>query len=319
MGWPDCTVFGFVGTVRATELGGQIQEEIVRVLIAGAGGLIGSAVARHLLAGGHDVQRLVRAAPGPGEVGWDPDGLTIDAARLEGFDAVIDLASAKWPPRWTASAKREIYDNRVRSYRLLAETLAGLERRPRVLVCASGMGIYPSSADEVLSEDSATGSDFLAGLQRDGEDATTPASTAGIRVVHLRIPTVVGGTNLAAMIRNLRPIGSGRQWWSWVALDEIPPIVEHVLVTDTLVGPVNVDSPNPVRNAEFVAALARVCGRRPGRAMPAILMRLAVGEMADALFLASRRMEPRKLLATGYRFHYPELEPGLRHQLATAG
>ncbi|MGZ6313166.1 MAG: DUF1731 domain-containing protein, partial [Candidatus Limnocylindrales bacterium] len=107
--------------------------------------------------------------------------------------------------------------------------------------------------------------------------------------------------------------------WSWVALDEIPPIVEHVLVTETLMGPVNVDSPNPVRNAEFVAALARVCGRRPGRAMPAFLIRLAVGEMADALFLASRRMEPRKLLATGYRFLYPELEPGLRHQLATAG
>ncbi len=290
----------------------------MRVLIAGAGGLIGSAVARHLLAGGHEVHRLVRGAPGHGEVGWDPDGRTIDAAGLEGFDAVIDLASAKWPSRWTASAKHQIYDNRVHSYRILAEALAGRQRRPRVLVCASGMGIYPSSADEVLSEDSATGSDFLAGLQRDGEAATTPASAAGIRVVHLRIPTVVGGPNLALMLRNLRPVGSGRQWWSWVALDEIPPIVEHVLMTETLVGPINVDSPNPVRNAEFVATLARVRGCRPGRAMPTFLMRLAVGEMADALFLASRRMAPRKLLATGYRFHYAELEPALRHELATA-
>jgi NAD dependent epimerase/dehydratase family enzyme len=158
--------------------------------------------------------------------------------------------------------------------------------------------------------------DFLAGLQRDGEAATAPATAAGIRVVHLRFPTVIGGANLRAMTGNLRPMGDGTQWWSWVALDELPPIVEHVLATDTLEGAINPVSPNPAREADFVATLGRVVGRRPGRAMPAFLLRLAVGEMADALLLASRRIEPRRLLDTGYAFRYPELEAALRHQLA---
>ena len=290
----------------------------MRVLIAGAGGLIGSAVAGHLASNGHEVVRLVRHEPGQGEVGWDPDAGTIDADGLEGFDAVIDVASMPWPARWTSAAKRRIYDNRVDSYRLVAEALAGRMRKPEVLVCASGMGIYPSSGDQVLTEESAIGSDFLAGLQRDGEAATAPASAAGIRVVHLRIPSVLGGPNLAAMAKNVRPFGNGRQWWSWVALDEIPPIVEHVLATVTLAGPVNVVSPNPSPEAEFTATLGRILGRRMGRAMPAFLLRLVVGEMADALLLASRRIEPRRLLQTGYEFRYPELEAALRHQLEAA-
>ena len=239
---------------------------------------------------------------------------TIDCDGLEGFDAVIDLASMRWPARWTASAKQRIYDNRVRSYRLLAEALARMQRGPRVLVCASGMGVYPSSGDQVLTESSALGTDFLAGLQRDGEAATTVAAAAGIRVVHLRIPTVLGGPNLEALAKNLRPIGGGRQWWSWVALDEIPPIIEHVLAHDELVGPVNIASPYPVRAADITTTLGRVLGRHPGRPVPAILLRLIMGEMADALLLASRRMEPHRLLETGYRFRYPEVEGALRHQ-----
>lgn len=290
----------------------------MRVLIAGAGGLIGSAVAGHLAAGGQEVVRLVRHAPGPGEVSWDPDGGTIDAIGLEGFDAIIDVASMHWPTRWTAAAKRRIYDNRVHSYRLLAGALASRTDKPDVLICASGMGIYPSSGDEVLTEESSLGSDFLAGLQRDGEAATTVASVAGIRVVHLRIPTVIGGPNLAAMAGNLRPLGDGRQWWSWIALDEIPPIIDHVLATPTLVGAINVVSPNPARAGEVTATIGRVVGRRPGRGVPAFLLRLTLGEMADALLLASRRIEPRRLLRSGYRFRYPELDAALRHQLGTA-
>jgi len=287
----------------------------MRVLVAGAGGLIGSVVSPDLAAKGHEVVRLVRREPGPGEVRWDPDAGTIDCDALEALDAVIDVASMPWPTRWTSTAKKRIYDNRVRSYRLLAEALAGRARKPRVLVCASGMGIYPSSDDQLLTEESAIGTDFLAGLQRDGEAATAAASAAGIRVVHLRIPTVLGGPNLAALAKNVRPLGDGHQWWSWVALDEIPTIVEHVLTIDGLVGPVNVVSPNPVRAAEFTSTLGRILHRRPGRGVPAFVLRLVMGEMAEALLLASRRIEPRRLLQSGYRFRYPELDAALRHQL----
>jgi uncharacterized protein (TIGR01777 family) len=290
----------------------------MRVLVAGAGGLIGSAVANYLQSKGNEVTRLVRHAPGPGEVSWDPDGGAIDAARLEGFDAVIDVATMPWPTRWTAAAKQRIHDNRVGSYRLLAEALAARTRKPEVLVCASGMGIYPSSGDQVITEESALGSDFLAGLQREGEAATAAASEGGIRVVHLRIPTVLGGPNLVAMAKNLRPLGDGRQWWSWIALDEIPPIIEHVLATPALVGAINVVSPNPERAGEVTATIGRVLGRRPGRGVPAVLLRLTLGEMADALLLASRRIEPRRLLRSGYRFRYPELDAALSHQLGTA-
>ena len=290
----------------------------MRVLVAGAGGLIGSVVASDLTSKGHEVVRLVRREPGPGEVRWDPDGGTIDTGGLEDFDAAVDVASVPWPTRWTSAAKMRIYDNRVGSYRLLAETLAGQERRPRVLVCASGQGIYPSSDDQILTEESPIGFDFLAGLQRDGEAATAAASAAGIRVVHLRIPSVLGGPNLTTMTRNVRPFGSGRQWWSWVALDEILAIVEHVFNTDRLVGAVNATSPNPVREAEFSVTLGRILGRRPGRGVPAFLLRLMMGEMAEALLLASRRIEPRRLVQTGYQFRYPELETALRHQLGVA-
>jgi uncharacterized protein (TIGR01777 family) len=223
-----------------------------------------------------------------------------------------------WPTRWTSAAKERIHDNRVGSYRLLAEAVAARTRKPQVLICASGMGIYPSSGDEAITEESALGSDFVAGLQRDGEAATAAASEVGIRVVHLRIPTVLGGPNLVAMAKNLRPLGDGRQWWSWIALDEIPPIIEHVLATPALVGAINVVSPNPERAGEVTATIGRVLGRRPGRGVPAVLLRLTLGEMADALLLASRRIEPRRLLRSGYRFRYPELDAALRHQLGTA-
>jgi len=291
----------------------------MRVLIAGAGGLIGSAVAAHLASNGHEIVRLVRREPGVGEVRWDPDGGTIDADGLEGFGAAIDLATKPWPARWTPAAKRNIYANRVRSYRLLAETLATRTRRPEVLLCASGMGIYPSSGDRVITEDSPLGTDFLAGLQRDGEAATVPAMEAGIRIVHLRFPMVIGGPNLAAMTENLRTMGTGHQWWSWIALDEIPPLVDHVLATPSLVGGVNAVSPNPARASEVATTLGRVLGRQLGRRVPAFLLRLSLGEMADALLLASRRIEPRALLQSGYCFRYPELDATLRHQLGIKG
>jgi uncharacterized protein len=288
----------------------------MRTLVAGASGLIGSAVAAYLASQGHEVIRLVRRAPGAGEVRWDPDAGTIDVASLEGFDGVVHVASAPWPARWTVNAKQQIRANRLATNRLLAQTLASCNHKPRVLVCASGMGFYPPSGDQIITEDSSGGTSWLASLQRDGEAATAPASAAGIRVVHLRIPPVLAR---AAIGRGTNRIGNGQQWMSWVGRDELASIVQHVLVTDTLEGPVNPVSPNPVRNADFAATTARVLGRKPGLPLPAFLLHLLLGEMADEFMLASRRMEPRKLLATGYRFRFPDLETALRHELmATA-
>jgi uncharacterized protein len=288
----------------------------MRILISGASGMVGSAVAPYLASQGHDVVRLVRREAGAGEVRWDPDAGTIDAAGLEGFDGVVHVATMPWPARWTAKAKEEMRANRLATNGLLATALAGCRRKPRVLVCASGMGIYPSSGEQVLTEDSPLGTDFLAMLQRDGEAATAPASAAGIRVVNLRIPPVLGG---AAIRRNTSRIGNGRQWCSWVARDELASIVQHVLMTDELVGPVNPGSPHPVRNAELVQTVSRVLGRKPGPSLPAFLLRVMLGEMGEALVLASRRMQPAKLLATGYRFRFAELELALRHELGLAG
>ncbi len=292
----------------------------MKILIAGAGGLIGSAVASHLSTNGDEITRLVRREAGPGEVHWDPDGGTIDAAGLEGFDGVIQVASMSWSGRWTPAFKQHIRENHVDTIRLIAEVLASCRQKPGVLICASGMGIYPSSADHVITEDSPLGTDFLARLQRDGEAASNPAAAAGIRVVHLRIPMVLGGPNLAALSANARHgfgrLGSGRQWCSWVARDELVSIIQFALQCEAVSGPINPVSPNPVTNAEFTETFARILGCKPRLAIPAFVLRLMLGEMADALALASRRIEPRRLLAAGYQFQFANLETALRHELA---
>ena len=283
----------------------------MKILIAGSNGMVGSAATRHLTECGHEVIRLVRHTPGPGEVWWDPDGGEIDTAGLEGFDGVVHLATMPWPMRWTNKAKQRIRANRLATNSLLAESLAGCERKPRVLNCASGMGYYPSSGDTVLTEDSPAGTSFLAGLQRDGEAATTAASEAGIRVVHLRIPMVLGG---AALLRVGFQAGDGRQWASWVGRDELASIIEFALVTETLSGPVNAASPNPMRNADFAIAASRALEQKCGGAMPAFMVRLMMGEMGEEFVLSSRRMQPAKLLAAGYTFRFPELEQAVRHE-----
>jgi len=286
----------------------------MRILMAGTSGMIGSAVAPCLTTQGHEVVRLVRREPGAGEVRWDPDSGTIDAGAVEGFDGVVHVASMRWPLRWTSGFKKQMRENRLRSNGLLARTLAGCRQKPRVFIFASGMGIYPSSGDAVLTETSALGTDYLAQLQRDGEAATAPASAAGIRVVCLRIPMVLGG---AAVRQQMGRMGDGRQWSSWVARDELASIIQHILVTDSLAGPVNPVSPNPMRNADMAAALSRAQQRKPGPAIPAFVLRVLMGEMAEALVLASRRILPAKLLASGYQYRFPELEAAVRHELET--
>ncbi len=284
----------------------------MKILIAGSNGMIGTAVTRHLTQCGHTVVRLVRQTPSPGQVWWNPDAGEIDKAGLEGFDGVVHLATMPWPMRWTASSKQKMRLNRLTTNRLLAESLAGCESKPRVLICASGMGYYPSSGDTVLVEDSPAGTSFLAKLQQDGEAATALASQAGIRVVHLRIPPVLGG---AALQRVGFQAGDGQQWMSWISRDELALIVEFALMTENLSGPVNAVSPIPLRSAEFAAISTRALGRKSGGVMPAFIVRLVMGEMGEELILASRRIQPAKLLAAGYQFQFPELESALRHEM----
>jgi uncharacterized protein (TIGR01777 family) len=297
-------------TSRATPL---------RILIAGAGGLVGSAVAK-LLAPDHEIVRLVRRTAGPGEIAWDPDAGTIDKARLDGFDAVVNMATAPWSGRWTKEWKRRMRANRVGSYRLLAEALAGVSSRPDVLVCASGMGIYAPAGDAVITEESLLADDFLGRLQQDGEAATLAAADAGIRVVHLRLPMVLGGTALETLATHNHRLGNGQQWSPWVARSEVPRIVEHVLASREITGAVNVASPRALRNSEMVYTASRVTGRKPGRPIPAFVLRgLLGGEMVTSLMLASRRISPARLLETGFVFQTPDFEIALRHELTEAG
>lgn len=284
----------------------------MKILIAGSNGMVGSGVTRYLMECGHEVVRLVRRAPNPGEVWWNPDAGEIDKAALEGFDGVVHLATMKWPMRWTQKAKQKIRSNRLATNRLLAESLAGCEHNPRVLICASGMGYYPSSGESILTENSHAGTSFLSKLQQDGEAATSPASDAGIRVVHLRIPPVLGGRSLSQVGFQA---GDGQQWESWVGLDEMTWIIEFALKTESLIGSVNAASPNPMRNSEFAKVSAQTLKQKPGGVMPAIIVRLVMGEMGEEFLLASRRMQPAKLLAEGYAFHFPELEGALQHEM----
>jgi len=283
----------------------------MKILIAGSHGMIGSVVTRHLIESDHEVIRLVRHTPGAGEVWWNPDAGEIDSSGLEGFDAVIQLASIRWPMRWTTKFKQKIRANRKATYHLLADSLAACSQKPRVLVCASGIGVYPSSGDEILTEDTALCSSFLSAVDREGETATATAEAAGIRVVHLRIPQVMGGPALQYVGFQA---GDGQQWISWIGRDELAAIIEFALRTETLSGPVNCVSPNPLRNAEFATTSTKALGLKPGGIMPKFIVHLAMGEMGDEFVLASRRAQPAKLLAAGYQFQYPELGCALQHE-----
>ena len=290
----------------------RIEETGMRVLIAGASGMIGSFLAPFLSGEGYEVSRLVRHEPGSNDISWEPDEGTIDTSGLEGFDAVINLATMPWPARWTPEAKNTIRANRLATNGLLAVNLAKCQRKPSLLVCSSGMGIYPSSGDQELTEDSPLGTNFLASLQRDGEATAMQASSVGIRVVNLRTPAVVGGQ---AVRRAFGRIGNGQQWTSWVGRDELINVIKFILENTSVSGPVNPCSPNPILNIDYVATASRVLGTKPGMPIPAFIIRLMLGEMADSLMLSSRRMIPQKLLNAGYQFRFPELESALRHEL----
>jgi len=285
----------------------------MKILIAGSHGMIGSAVTSHLIECGYEVVRLVRSKPKADEIWWDPDPGQIDAISLEGFDGVINLASKRWPMRWTEKAKQKMRANRLVTNRLLAASLAKCEYKPRVFICASGMGHYPPSGDDILTEVCPAGASFLSILNRDGEAITEPASLAGIRVVHLRIPMVLGGDRLKMLGFQA---GDGQQWMSWIGRDEVASIIDFVLKTESLSGPVNTVSPNPMRLADFARESTDALGQKPGGVMPAFIVRTIMGEMGEEFLLASRRVQPAKLLAAGYRFRFPDLADALRHEQA---
>jgi len=297
----------------------------MRVAMSGSAGLVGSAVATALAGAGHEVVRLVRRDPAKGEkaVRWDPDRGVIDAEGLSGLDAVIHLAGENIASgRWNASRKAAIRDSRVKGTRLLCEALAGLSNPPKTLVCASAVGYYGDRGEELLTEESRAGKGFLPEVCREWEEASGPAARKGIRVVTLRIGVVLTpkGGALSRMLPAFRAglggvLGSGRQYVSWISLDDLPDIVLHALAKEELRGPVNAVAPRPVTNREFTEALGKVLSRPTLLPVPAFALRLALGEMADALLLSSARAVPRRLEETGYHFRFPELFGALRHLL----
>lgn len=296
----------------------------MKILVTGSSGLIGSALIALLNDEGHEVLRLVRSAPeNESEVRWDPRGASIEAEKLAGIDAAVHLAGENIADgRWTDEKKQRIRLSRIEGTRLLSETLAGLQPRPRVLVSASAIGIYGDRGDEVLTEESAPGSGFLADVCREWEAATAPAEESGIRVVHVRFGVVLSPTG-GALAKMLTPfkmgiggkVGSGEQYMSWIALDDVVGAIEFALTNEAVSGAVNVVAPKPQTNLEFTKTLGSVISRPTILPVPAFALRLAFGEMADAALLASARVEPARLLATGYQFKYPQLEGALRHLL----
>lgn len=293
----------------------------MKIAVSGVTGVIGSRLVPYLVSKGHAVTRIVRSAAGPGDVLWDPDR-SIDVQKLEGVRAVVHLAGENIGQRWNAARKARILNSRKNGTRILSEALAAMASPPEVLVTASAVGYYGNRGDEILTEESQSGEGFLAEVCREWENATRPAAEHGIRVVQLRCGIVLDPSG-GALNRMLPPfrvgvggrIGSGNQYWSWIAADDIPCIFEYVIETTTLQGPVNATSPNPETNAEFTRKLALVL-RRPGIfPLPSFAVRLMLGEMADELLLFSARVFPARLIASGYQFQYPELEGALRSVL----
>jgi uncharacterized protein (TIGR01777 family) len=293
-------------------------------MLTGSNGLIGRALLPFLASDGHHVVRLVRSQTqaGDGQVLWDPAAGAIDTEKLEGLDAVVHLAGETIVGRWTAQKKARILESRAQGTRLLSESLVQRTNPPKVFASASAIGFYGDRGDEIVNESSPPGSLFLSEVSTAWEAATEPAARAGIRVVKLRFGVVLSGEGggLAEMLLPFKMgaggrLGSGRQYMSWVALDDVLGAVRHVLLSEALRGPVNVVAPNPVTNLEFTQTLGRVLRRPTIFPVPGFAVRLVFGEMADNLLLASARVEPSRLLATGYQFQFPRLEAALRHVL----
>jgi uncharacterized protein (TIGR01777 family) len=296
----------------------------MRVVVSGTSGLIGSALVPALGGEGDAVTRLVRSPrqAGADTLRWDPDAGVLDRARLEGIDAIVHLSGETVAGRWSEAKKARIMESRRRSTRLLAEALAALGRPPQVFVCASAVGYYGNRGAERLTEDSPAVEGFLVEVVREWEAATLPAAEAGTRVVNLRFGIVLSreGGALAQMLTPFRlglggQLGNGRQYMSWIAIDDVVGVVQHALRTTDLSGPVNASAPEPVKNKEFARTLGRVLRRPALLPVPPLALRAMFGEFADEGLLWGQRAVPAKLAASDHSFRFPELEGALRHVL----
>ncbi len=314
----------------------------MQILVTGSSGLIGSALVASLTRQGHPVRRLVRRPPEAGDspqrghsalqgvplgtvpdLQWNPESRLIDPTRLEGIEAVVHLAGDPIVKgRWTPEKKRRIRDSRVQGTQLLSESLAKLQRPPRVMVCASAVGVYGNRGDEILREDSPPGIGFLAEVGQAWEQAAHPARAKGIRVVHLRFGIILSpaGGALKMMLPPFRigiggRLGSGKQWMNWLTLEEAVAIIQYALATESIRGPINAVSPNPVTNSEFTKVLGKALRRPTLFPVPAFVLRIIFGEMAEEALLSSTRAVPARLTAAGYRFRHPDLQEALNHLL----
>ncbi len=290
------------------------------VAITGASGFLGAALVRSLRADDVSVLRIGRGSDA--DVRWDPNAGQLDASRLAGVDAVVNLAGENIAQRWTSGTKREIRDSRINGTSLIARALAALDPKPRVLVSASAVGIYGAHrGDEILTESNALGDDWLGSVAKEWEQAAQLARYAGIRVVHNRTGVVLHRSG--SILQRLVPIfslggggriGSGKQWLPWIARTDWVRGIRFMLEAN-VEGPFNLSAPNPVTNTDFTEALGRVLKRPTLMRVPEIAVKLAFGQMGEDTVLASQRMIPERLLSAGFRFEYPQLEPALRHEL----
>jgi uncharacterized protein (TIGR01777 family) len=295
------------------------------VVVTGASGLIGKRLVAALQARGQRVLRAVRreVRDPSKEFRWDPARGEIDRDKLTGVDAVVHLAGANVAgQRWTAAYKKVLLDSRVNGTRLISETIASLDPKPHVLACASAIGYYGDRGDEFVDETSSSGAGFLPEVCLQWEGACQPVRDAGIRVANMRIGVVLSpeGGALAKMLTPFKlglggVIGSGQQFISWIALDDVVRAIEHTLDHDPLAGPVNLVAPKPATNYDFTKTLGKVLSRPTIFPMPAFAAQLAFGEMAEELLLSSTRVAPRALDQSGFEFQYADLEAALRHLL----
>lgn len=291
--------------------------------MTGASGFIGSALVPALRAAGHQVVRLTRTPPaGEDAVFWDPAQGRLDPAALPGVTAVVHLSGAPVDERWTAARKRDIRSSRIESTTLLARTLASMRPAPGVFLSASAMGYYGDRKDDTVDESAPPGNGFLAQVAREWEDAAAPARDAGIRTVHPRFGIVLGrgGGALAKLVPVFElgaggKIGHGNQWMSWIARTDVVRALGFLLSAETVHGPANLTAPYPVRNAEFAKVLGHVMHRPAVATVPAFVVRLMYGELADEALLAGQRVVPRVLEEAGFSFEYPHLEGAFRHEL----